>query len=120
MAFCPNCGKETNDDVKFCPNCGAPLGEKKQDNNISDDLKNMTEVPAGTVCSPKSRAVAAILCFFFGGIGVHQFYLGKTVSGVLMLIFCWTGIPSIIALIQFIIILLGSATDKEGLPVKKW
>lgn len=48
----------------------------------------------------KERIVAALLAFFLGGIGAHKFYLGETSSGILYLIFSWTGIPTILALID--------------------
>ena len=34
--------------------------------------------------SNKSKVVAAVLCFFFGGLGVHRFYVGKVGTGVLI------------------------------------
>ena len=33
----------------------------------------------------KSKFTAAILCFFFGGFGIHRFYVGKIGTGVAML-----------------------------------
>ena len=33
----------------------------------------------------KSKTTALLLCFFFGGLGIHRFYLGKTGTGLLML-----------------------------------
>ncbi len=56
----------------------------------------------------KSRVTAGVLALFLGGIGVHRFYLGQTGKGVLMLLFCFTGIPAIFALVSGIIWLLGS------------
>ena len=53
----------------------------------------------------KDKTTAALLAFFLGGIGVHKFYLGKSVQGIMYLIFSWTLIPSIIAFIEFIIYL---------------
>jgi TM2 domain-containing membrane protein YozV len=47
--------------------------------------------------TPKSRTIAVLLAVFAGGIGLHRFYLGKTVSGILYLLFFWTFIPAIIA-----------------------
>ncbi|MFP4333524.1 MAG: TM2 domain-containing protein, partial [Campylobacterales bacterium] len=34
----------------------------------------------------KSRVASLVLCFFFGMLGVHRFYLGKNSSGAIMLI----------------------------------
>lgn len=55
--------------------------------------------------SKKSRMTVAILAIFLGGLGAHQFYLGKTGLGILYLIFCWTWIPAIIGLIEGIMYL---------------
>ena len=43
------------------------------------------------------------LCLFLGGIGAHKFYAGKWIMGILYLLFCWTYVPTIIALIDFLI-----------------
>ena len=59
----------------------------------------------------KSKTTAALLAFFLGGFGIHKFYLGKTGAGVAYLIFSWTGIPSIIAFVEFILLLVMSDTE---------
>ena len=56
----------------------------------------------------KNKLVAALLAFFLGGIGIHKFYLGKGGSGILYLLFCWTGIPALLAFIDFIVLLVCS------------
>jgi len=48
---------------------------------------------------------AGILALLLGGIGVHKFYLNKVGLGFLYLIFVWTFIPAIIALVEGIIYL---------------
>lgn len=42
-----------------------------------------------------------LLCFFLGGLGVHKFYVHDK-HAVLYLVFFWTLIPAILALIDFI------------------
>jgi TM2 domain-containing membrane protein YozV len=53
----------------------------------------------------KSRATAAILAFVLSFIGGHNFYLGRTGRGVLSILFCWTYIPTIVSIIDAIILL---------------
>jgi len=36
----------------------------------------------------KSKTTAAILTLFFGGIGIHKFYLGQSIQGVFYILFC--------------------------------
>ena len=53
----------------------------------------------------KSKIAAGLLGIFLGGLGIHKFYLGKIGMGILYLLFCWTGIPSIVGFIEGIIYL---------------
>ncbi|WCL82777.1 NINE protein [Saprospira sp. CCB-QB6] len=59
----------------------------------------------------KNKIVAALLAFFVGFIGVHKFYLNRPVQGVLYFLLSWTGIPAIIAFIDFIVLLVMSQHD---------
>jgi hypothetical protein len=73
----------------------------------------------GGAVSPKSRTVASILGFFFGGLGVDRFYLGNIGMGVAKLLVGWLTL-GIWPLIDWIIILAGAAHDGNGLPVTNW
>jgi TM2 domain-containing membrane protein YozV len=59
----------------------------------------------------KNKTTAAILAVLIGGLGVHQFYLGRTTKGILYLVFFWTGIPAILSFIDFIILM--TMTDEK-------
>ena len=48
----------------------------------------------------KTVSTGVLLALFVGGFGIHKFWLSEIVPGVLYLLFCWTFIPSIIALIE--------------------
>lgn len=54
----------------------------------------------------KNKIVAGVLGILLGGWGIHKFYLGKVGMGILYILFCWTGIPSIIGLIEGILYLV--------------
>ena len=64
----------------------------------------------------KSKVTAALLCFFLGGLVVHRFYVGKVGTGVAM-IFTLGGL-GIWALVDFIMILMGTFTDVNGKKLK--
>jgi TM2 domain-containing membrane protein YozV len=53
----------------------------------------------------KDKTIAIILTLFFGAFGIHKFYLGRIKAGVLYLLFSWTFIPFLLALIDLIILL---------------
>lgn len=48
----------------------------------------------------KGKVAAGLLAILLGGIGIHKFYLGKWLQGILYIIFCWTYIPALIGLIE--------------------
>ncbi len=56
----------------------------------------------------KSRLAAILLAFFLGGFGIHKFYLGQIGWGIVYLVFFWTGIPALISIIEFIMLILMS------------
>ena len=66
----------------------------------------------------KSKTTAAVLAFFIGMFGAHRFYVGKTGSAVAILLLSLSvvgiAISSIWVLIDFIMILAGNFTDKDG------
>jgi uncharacterized membrane protein len=65
----------------------------------------------------KNRLVAGLFAILLGGLGIHKFYLGQTSTGVLYLLFFWTGIPWVLGIIDGIILLTMSDEqfkDKYG------
>lgn len=80
-AFCSSCGTLVKLSAEICPNCGFRL-RKGAD-----------------------KTALALLTFFLGGFGAHKFYLGKYGQGFFYILFFWTGIPALIAFVEFIIYL---------------
>jgi TM2 domain-containing membrane protein YozV len=66
--------------------------------------------------SRKSYLVALLLVLFLGVLGIHRFYLGKPLTGLL---FCFTfGLFGFGVVWDFINIAVGEAVDGDGLAVK--
>lgn len=97
------------------------------------------QMTAGMPVQTKSKIAAALLCFFFGHIGVHNFYLGQNASGILKVVLellgwlfvwipflgwaiaaiCWVPL-GILVIIEFVMILTGSgkfSRDSKGVPL---
>jgi len=107
MSYCVNCGKELESGAKFCTNCGHPA--------IINQVQNTPQQTVVYVQAPqqdiyvherKSKGLALTLCFFLGWMGAHEFYLRKYFWGSLYLIFCWTFIPLLLSIVDFILIFL--------------
>ena len=65
--------------------------------NTQGAAAQQTIVVSGKVVN---KAVYCVLALLLGGIGVHKFYCGRIGAGICYLLFCWTLIPAIIALIE--------------------
>ena len=94
--FCPNCGKETAEAAVICVNCGVSLEEKKA-------------AGSGEYLNGKDKIVMALVAFFLGGIGIHNFMMGEKKKGILKIVLSFLcGIGGILALIDLIRIAMGT------------
>ena len=115
-------------DINYAPNVGDEVEMFETENTVIVSKKNVTRksnnmdsgininvsnnqntvqpnysVPTTTNTKAVNKVTYCILALFLGGIGVHKFYSGKTGTGLLYLIFCWTCIPLFLALIDLIV-----------------
>ena len=60
-----------------------------------------------------NKVILLVLMFFLGSFGIHYFYEGKNLKGILSILFSWTFIPAIIAFFRFIATLF-KPTNKYG------
>lgn len=89
---CAYCGETILSQATKCKHCGELVNQFVQ-------VNTRTRIRGWD----KSKNVAGVLALFFGGIGVHKFYMRRPGLGILYILFCWTYIPSFIALFEAII-----------------
>lgn len=134
---CPNCGASIYDDVNRCQYCGAYTANSAQQPAPAPYAQYqagaqttaqppqpiiynvINQIPAEAVngayrvpVSSKSKWVAFFLCVFFSYLGFHKFYVGKVGAGILYLF--TVGLFGFGWIIDAIVILCGSSTDKWG------
>ncbi|NLX93416.1 MAG: TM2 domain-containing protein [Clostridiales bacterium] len=114
--FCPSCANPTDENAVMCVRCGvffaAPQNVAPQD------------------AQQRSKLVAALLAFFLGTLGIHNFYLGYTNKGVTQLLltllasFLTCGLSAVAvqvwAIVEGVQLLTGTInTDGNGYPLKQ-
>ena len=93
--FCSECGAVIKAKAEICPKCG---------------VRQLTP-------NSRNKVAAALLAFFLGGFGVHRFYLGRSVSGFVYLLFFWTFIPAVLGFVEtFRILLMSDLTFAQKYP----
>ncbi len=128
--FCRSCGKEMPEQAVICMSCGCPpkSGRKFcQQCGAETNLVAEVCVKCGVklaVAIPedaKSKVTAGLLGIFFGGLGVHRFYLGYVGLGIVQIIVTifTVGFGAIWGFIEGILILTGSMNkDAKGQPLR--
>ena len=81
-----------------------------------------TQTPEKQI-SEKQKTTAILLAFFLGALGIHRFYVGKTGTGIIMLLLTLTIIGIYIswiwATIDLVMIILDKFKDGKGLIINK-
>ena len=102
---CNQCGNMVSENAQACPHCGNPMNNyaaQQPQQNFSLNNPNP---------GPKNKTTAALLALFLGGLGIHYFYVGKYLPGIVFLVLCWTYVPALIALVQAI--MMFSMNDQQ-------
>ena len=98
-SFCSNCGNPVNEAAAVCVNCGVALTPEKKENDLGG----------------QDKMTMALVCFFLGSIGIHNFMMGEKKKGIRKIIFFFIcGISGILALIDFIQILMDKYVVEQG------
>ncbi|WP_224269617.1 TM2 domain-containing protein [Haloprofundus salinisoli] len=98
--YCRNCGERIDAEAELCPNCGV---RQRPPPSAVDDR----------------RLVAALLAILLGSFGAHRFYLGRTKTGLLYLLFFWTGIPGLVGIVEGALYLSKSREEFEARYVER-
>lgn len=89
--FCKFCGEKIPEDAVICTNCGRQVEELKNSqsqvviNNTNTNVNKNINQGCGRT---KNKWIALILCMFLGFLGVHKFYEGKIMLGIVYLCTC--------------------------------
>jgi hypothetical protein len=99
MSFCPHCGNQLQPQAVVCVRCGAAVDYFQ---------------PPGhnTLEPPRDWLTMVLLCFFLGVFGVHRFYTGFRMVGLIQLL--TAGGCGIWWLFDMLMILLGNYRDSDG------
>ena len=86
-----------------------PYGGQLMTKYYYDPTNNRGYIPGRYV----NKVVYLLIIFFLGHFGIQYFYIGKNFKGLLCLLFCWTFIPSVIAVFTFVVTLF-KPTNEHG------
>lgn len=116
MVYCRKCGKKIYESDAFCSHCGAPQKGQNINTNImpNSNLNGNTYVNSNISGMSQRRLAAVLFAILLGGLGIHKFYLGQVGMGILYLLFCWTGIPVIVGIIEGVLYLCMSDADFDA------
>ena len=107
--FCYNCGtKYESDELRFCASCGASADGPQSAQFQQPYRYGYSHPPYGyppQSKSAKTKVAAALLAFFLGSYGAHNFYLGHKKKAVAQLLM--TAIPTVLMIASFVVMLLG-------------
>lgn len=103
-SYCANCGNAISENADFCMNCGVAIKHIKF-NNASPKYSG-----------GQDKTTLALICFFLGSIGIHNFIIGEQKKGIMKIVLFLFGISPIFALIDFVKIL----TDKYEVNYDKY
>lgn len=106
QAICLKCGVKTGEGSSYCANCGQAVAEGA-DVCLNCGVAIKKSGVSGDYLNGKDKVTMALICFFLGGLGIHNFMMGETKKGVLKIVLSLcVGLGGILALIDFIKILM--------------
>jgi TM2 domain-containing membrane protein YozV len=115
QAVCLQCGVKAGEGKSHCHHCGSPLPD-----NADVCLSCGVAVPKNNTnryLNGQDKLVMILICFFIGGLGIHNFMMGENKKGLFKIAtsFC-CGLGWIFALIDLVKIAMDTyVVDPEKL-----
>ncbi|MGN0915618.1 MAG: TM2 domain-containing protein [Succinivibrio sp.] len=100
----------------FEPKFGLVVDVYTSSDRVVITLRNQ-KVTGPLVPHTVDKSVYVIFAFIFGVFGIHKFYAGHTILGIIYLIFCWTTIPGYIGIVEAIIALTKKSDENGNIVV---
>ena len=137
---CPKCGFSNPPNTTRCQKCGSglPVAQPPQQQQYAPPPQQQQQYapPAPQPPPPqqqyapqqqlpplpqRSKAAAALFCFFLGLLGIHNFYLGRIGCAIAQLVLTCTlvglYISAVWVFVDFILILCSAFTDEHNRPL---
>ncbi|MFI3284414.1 MAG: TM2 domain-containing protein [Erysipelotrichaceae bacterium] len=118
--FCKYCGAELDDQAYMCIHCGMKVATTSAS---SPTFKAFNSQSSGI---ERKKSIAFLLAIFFGYLGLHQFYLGYSRRGLIMLSITLFGscfligpiITAVWSIVDAVMIISGTRPDAQGKQLK--
>ena len=78
---------------------------------------SLNQLIKGVEIMQVNKYVYYALAFFLGGFGAHKFYVKKNKNALLYLLFCWTGIPGVIGMVEGVLTLMRPSDSENNIEI---
>ncbi|WP_165841642.1 TM2 domain-containing protein [Corynebacterium heidelbergense] len=100
----PNTGNSLQPGYQAGPPAAYPPAQQGYAPGYAAQAASSPALYGAAVKEPKSKVAALLLVIFFGGLGVHNLYVGNTKQGIAQMVLTLVGLFSLIVLIGGVVL----------------